>query len=106
MAEPHIFVSLLYCVSSVFYFHICFILFLCDPIFITVYSREATQDTTVVLGVRKESLYKLFGRPIIGSNGFLDSTSDSMSYSTLASEALSETRSCETPSGTIGRMSP
>jgi hypothetical protein len=28
-------VSLLYCVSSVFYFHICFILLLCDPIFLT-----------------------------------------------------------------------
>jgi hypothetical protein len=29
----HIYVSLLYCVSSVFYFRICFILFLHDPIF-------------------------------------------------------------------------
>jgi hypothetical protein len=28
-------VSLLYCVSSVFYFFICFILFLCDPVFLT-----------------------------------------------------------------------
>jgi hypothetical protein len=27
--------SLLYCVSSVFYFQICFYLFLCDPIFLT-----------------------------------------------------------------------
>jgi hypothetical protein len=70
-----------------------------------VYSKEATQDTTIVLGVRKERLYRLLGRPIIGSNGFLDSTSDSMSDSTL-SEALSETRSCETPSSTKGRMSP
>jgi hypothetical protein len=31
--EPHISVSLLYCVSSMFYFHICFILLLCDPFF-------------------------------------------------------------------------
>jgi hypothetical protein len=28
-------VSLLYCVSSVFYFHICFILLLHDPVFLT-----------------------------------------------------------------------
>jgi hypothetical protein len=28
-------VSLLYCVSSVFYFHICLILFLRDPVFLT-----------------------------------------------------------------------
>jgi hypothetical protein len=73
-----------------------------------VYSREATQDTTIVLGVQKERLYRLLGRPIIGSNGFLDSTSDSMFnvISTSTSEALSETGSCETPSSTKGRMSP
>jgi hypothetical protein len=29
-------VSLLYCVSFVFYFHICFILLLCDPLFLTL----------------------------------------------------------------------
>jgi hypothetical protein len=28
-------VSLLYCVYSVFYFHICLILFLCNPVFLT-----------------------------------------------------------------------
>jgi hypothetical protein len=33
--EPHISVSLLYCVSFVFYFRICFILLLCDPVFLT-----------------------------------------------------------------------
>ena len=32
----HIYVSLFYCVSSVFYFRICFILLFCDPIFLTV----------------------------------------------------------------------
>jgi hypothetical protein len=77
---------------------------------VLVYSREATQDTTIVLGVRKERLYRLLGRPIIWSNGFLDSTSDSvsdsMSDSTSTSEALSEIGSCETPSSTKGRMSP
>jgi hypothetical protein len=35
LGEPCISVSLLYCVSSVFYFCICFILLLCDPIFLT-----------------------------------------------------------------------
>jgi hypothetical protein len=49
---------------------------------VLVYSKEATQDIEVVLGVRKERLYRLLGRPIIGSNGFLDSTSYSMSDST------------------------
>jgi hypothetical protein len=54
-----------------------------------VYSREDTQDTTIMLGVHEERLYRLLGRPIICSNGFLDSTldyaSDSMSYSTSMS---------------------
>jgi hypothetical protein len=75
-----------------------------------VYSREATQDTTIVLGVCKERLYRLLGRPIIWSNGFLDSTldsmSDSMSDSTSMSKAFPEIGSCETPSTTKGRMSP
>jgi hypothetical protein len=56
----------------------------------------------MVLGVKKERLYRLLGRAIIGSSGFLDSTLDSMSDS----NSLSETRSCETPSNIIGRMSP
>jgi hypothetical protein len=42
---------------------------------VLVYSREDTQDTTIVLGVHKERLYRLLGRPIFWSNGFLDSTS-------------------------------
>jgi hypothetical protein len=73
---------------------------------VLVYSREATQDTTIVLGVRKERLYRLLGRPIIESNGLLDSTLDSMLDSTLALEAFSEIGSCETPSSTIGIMIP
>jgi hypothetical protein len=75
-----------------------------------VYSREATPDTTIVLGIHKERLYRLLGRPIVWSNGYLDSTSDStsdsMSDSTSTSEALSEVGSCETPPSTMGRMSP
>jgi hypothetical protein len=47
-----------------------------------VYSQEATPDKEIVLGIRKERLYKLLGRPIVWSNGCLDSTSDSMLYST------------------------
>jgi hypothetical protein len=35
LGEPHISVSLLYCVSFVFYFRICFILLLCDLVFLT-----------------------------------------------------------------------
>jgi hypothetical protein len=77
---------------------------------VLVYSREDTQDTTIVLGVHKERLYRLLRRPIIRSNGFLDSpsysVSDSMLDSTSAPEALLEIGSCETPSSTKGRTSP
>jgi hypothetical protein len=38
--EPRISMSLLYCVSSVFYFLICFMLLLHDPIFLTTCIRE------------------------------------------------------------------
>jgi hypothetical protein len=69
-------------------------------------SREDTPDTSMVLGIHKERLYRLLGRTLVWSNGYLDSTSDSMSYSTSTSEALSEVRSCETPPSTMGRMSP
>jgi hypothetical protein len=40
LGEPHIYVSLLYCVSSKFYFHICFILLLRDPVFLTLTSTD------------------------------------------------------------------
>jgi hypothetical protein len=45
-----------------------------------------------------------WGWPIIGSSGFLDSTSDSVSDLDFVSEALLKTRSYETPSNTIRRM--
>jgi len=48
---------------------------------VLVYSREATQDTTIVLSIWKVRLYRLLRRPIWGSNGFLDSLLDSMSDS-------------------------
>ena len=38
-SELRISVSLLYCVSSVFYFRICFILFICDLFFLTTSIR-------------------------------------------------------------------
>ena len=38
IGEPCIFVSLLYCVSSVFYFRICFILLLCGHVFLTLFT--------------------------------------------------------------------
>jgi hypothetical protein len=35
----------------------------------------ATLDTTMMLGVGYERLYRLLGRPVLGSSGFLDSDS-------------------------------
>jgi hypothetical protein len=35
----------------------------------------ATLDTVVMLGVGYERLYRLLGRPVLGSSGFLDSDS-------------------------------
>jgi hypothetical protein len=69
---------------------------------VLVYSTEDAPDTTIVLGIHKERLYRLLVRPIVWSNGFLDLASDSMSDSVLASEALSEVKRCETPLSTMG----
>jgi hypothetical protein len=44
------------------------------------YLVGATADTTVMLGVKYEGLYRLLGRPVLGSNGFLDSDSVSESW--------------------------
>jgi hypothetical protein len=44
-----------------------------------LYPMGATADRVVMLGVKYEGLYMLLGRPVLGSNGFLDS--DSMSES-------------------------
>ena len=40
----------------------------------------ATADTIVMLGVKYEGLYRLLGRPMLGSSGFLDSDSVSESW--------------------------
>jgi hypothetical protein len=50
---------------------------------VLVHSREVSPDTTIVLGVCRERMYRLLGRPIVWTNGFLesDSASDSMSDS-------------------------
>jgi hypothetical protein len=37
-----------------------------------LYPVGATVDTTVMLGVKYEGMYRLLGRPVLGSNGFLD----------------------------------
>jgi hypothetical protein len=44
-----------------------------------LYYVGATADTTVMLGVGYEGLYRLLGRPVLGSSGFLDSDSVSES---------------------------
>jgi hypothetical protein len=75
---------------------------------VLVHSREASPDTDIVLGVCRERMYRLLGRPIVWTNGFLesDSASNSMSDSTSASEELLEVGSCETPPITMGMISP
>jgi hypothetical protein len=65
------------------------------------YSREVTPDMTIILGIRKERLYGLLGRPIVWYNSYLDSTSDSAS----TIEALSKVESYKTSPSTLGRMS-
>jgi hypothetical protein len=38
-----------------------------------LYPVEATVDTTMILGVKYEGLYRLLGRLVLGSSGFMDS---------------------------------
>jgi hypothetical protein len=38
-----------------------------------LYPVGATADTTMMFGVRYEGLYRLLGRPVLGSSVFLDS---------------------------------
>jgi hypothetical protein len=44
-----------------------------------LYPVGATADTTMMLGVGYEGLYRLLGRPMLGSSGFMDSDSVSES---------------------------
>jgi hypothetical protein len=53
--------------------------FYCGWVFL--YPEGATPDTTVLLGVKHERLYRLLGQPVIGSSGYLDSESVSVSES-------------------------
>jgi hypothetical protein len=46
-----------------------------------LYLEGATPDTTILLGVRYERLYRLLGWHVVGSSGFLDSESMSVSES-------------------------
>jgi hypothetical protein len=45
-----------------------------------LYPMGETIDTTVMLGVKYEGLYRLLGRPVLGSSGFLVSNSVSESW--------------------------
>jgi len=38
-----------------------------------LYSIGSTADTTIMFGVKYERMYRLLGRPMLGSSGFLDS---------------------------------
>jgi hypothetical protein len=53
--------------------------FFCGRVFL--YPEGATPTTTVLLGVRHERLYRSLGQPVVGSSGFLDSESVSVSES-------------------------
>jgi hypothetical protein len=44
--------------------------FYCGRVFL--YPEGATTEIAMMLGVRYEMLYKLLGRPVLGSSGFLD----------------------------------
>jgi hypothetical protein len=46
-----------------------------------LYPEGATPDTTILLGVQHERLYRLLGQLVVGSSGFLDSESVSVSES-------------------------
>jgi len=75
---------------------------------VLVHSGEVSPYTSIVLGVRRERMYRLLGIHMVWTNGFLElySTSDSMSDFVSALEALSEVESCENPPSTMGMISP
>jgi len=58
-----------------------------------IYPKEATLDTTTMLGVRKGRLYMLLGQPVCESKGILDSRS------------MSVTGGCEATSTTVRSLS-
>jgi hypothetical protein len=69
------------------------IVFFCGQVFL--YPKGATPDIVVLLGVQYERLYGLLGQPVVGSSGFLDSESMSVSESgqvARKSELIPETR--------------
>jgi hypothetical protein len=62
----------------------------------------ATPNTTMMLGVGYERLYRLLGRPVLGSSGFLDSDSLLESWQVARErELIHGTRSS---SGTLKRL--
>jgi hypothetical protein len=47
---------------------------------VILYPTGETVDTTMMVGVKYEGLYRLLGRLVLGSSGFLDSDSVSESW--------------------------
>jgi hypothetical protein len=68
-----------------------------------LYSVGATADTTVMLGVKYEGLYRLFGRPVLGSSGFLDS--DFVSESRKVAQERELIHATQSSSGTLKGLS-
>jgi hypothetical protein len=61
LGEPRKSMSLLDCVSSVFYFRICFILLLRGPVFLTVPLRASVGTCSIHRELEKVKFPKLFG---------------------------------------------
>jgi hypothetical protein len=57
-------VSLLYCLSSVFYFHICLILLLCDPIFLTSYYDDMDDKNDILEKVERPTKEEMQARAL------------------------------------------
>jgi hypothetical protein len=68
-----------------------------------LYPVGATADTAVMLGVKYEGLYRLLGRPVLGSSGFLDSDSVSESWQVAREREL--IHGTQSSSGTLKGLS-
>jgi hypothetical protein len=68
-----------------------------------LYPVGATADTVVMLGVKYEGLYRLLGRPVLGSSGFLDS--DSVSEGSQVARERELIHGTQSSSGTLKGLS-
>jgi hypothetical protein len=59
-----------------------------------LYPVGVIADTAVMLGVKYEGLYRLLGRPVLGSSGFLDSDSVSKSWQVARERELIHGTQC------------